>query len=131
LANSEVGNTWASGTTEETVKRTGPYPPGYKGVGNFVVIKQSSGTYATYWHLQTNSIAVKVGDSVTTGQFLAKSDNTGNSSTPHTHFDVRRGWSLGYPGDGLEYPSVKINFQDKNHNCWIPRVNNDLASNNK
>src|SRR5712691_9581767 len=130
LASSEVGNSWAAGTTEETVKRSGPYPPGYTGVGNFLVIKHIDGTYSTYWHLMTNSIVVKVGDSVARGQLLAKSDNTGNASTPHVHFDVRRGWSLGYPSDKLEYPSVKINFQDKNHACWIPRVGDVLASNN-
>lgn len=130
LATSEAGNSWKEGTTEEAVKRTGPYPSGYSGVGNFLVIRHSNGTFGTYWHLMTNSIAVKVGDSVARGQFIAKSDNTGNASTPHVHFDVRRGWSLGYPGDKLEYPSVKINFQDKNHNCWIPRVRQALASNN-
>jgi hypothetical protein len=131
LANSEDGNTWKTGTTEENVKRTGPYPPGYKGVGNFLVIKHADGTFGTYWHLKKNSIAVKVGNSVSRGDIVAQSDNTGNASTPHLHFDVRSGWSLGYPGDGLEFPSVKIQFQDKNHHCWIPRVGDTLASNNK
>ena len=130
LANSEAGNTWKTGTTEESLKRTGPYPAGYSGVGNFLVIRHSDGTYGTYWHLQKGSITVKAGDPVARGQVVAQSDNTGNSSTPHLHFDVRRGWSLGYPGDKLEYPSVKILFQDKNHSCWLPRVGNALASNN-
>jgi murein DD-endopeptidase MepM/ murein hydrolase activator NlpD len=130
LANSENGNTWKTGTTEEGVKRTGPYPPGYSGVGNFLVIKHADGTFGTYWHLKQGSITVGVGDSVPTGKVVAQSDNSGNSSTPHLHFDVRRGWSLGYPGNKLEYPSVKILFQDKNHACWLPRVGNPLASNN-
>jgi murein DD-endopeptidase MepM/ murein hydrolase activator NlpD len=126
----ESGNSWSTGTREETVKRTGPYPPGYNGVGNFVVIKHRSGTFGTYWHLKKDSISVKVGDSVVRGQVVAQSDNTGNSSTPHLHFDVRENWSLGYPGDKLEYPSVKILFQDQKHTCWVPRVGDTLESNN-
>ncbi len=131
LANSEDGNTWSSGTTEEGVKRTGPYPPGYAGVGNFLVIRHNDGTFGTYWHLKKGSITVQVGDSVPRGKVVAQSDNTGNSSTPHLHFDVRRGWSLGYPGNKLEFPSVKILFQDRNHTCWLPRVGDALASNNE
>ena len=130
IQSGEDGNTWSTGTTEETVKRTGPYPPGYKGVGNFLVIKHQGGTFGTYWHLQKDSISVKVGDTVSRGQVIAQSDNTGNSSTPHLHFDVREDWSLGYPGDKLEYPSVKVFFQDQNHAYWIPRVGDALESNN-
>jgi hypothetical protein len=130
LQKSESGNAWQTGTTEETVKRTGPYPAGYSGVGNFVVVRHVDGTFGTYWHLKKNSITVAVGDSVSRGELIGVSGNTGNSSTPHLHFDVRSGWSLGYPADGLEYPSVRIAFQDKNHACWIPRVGDVLASNN-
>jgi len=130
LQSGENGNSWSSGTTEETVKRAGPYPAGYKGVGNFLVVKHRSGTFGTYWHLKKNSIAVEVGDAVARGQVIAQSDNTGNSSTPHLHFDVRKNWSLGYPGDKLEYPSVKVLFQDQNHDYWVPRVGDALASNN-
>jgi hypothetical protein len=130
LASGEIGNAWSTGTKEETVTRTGPYPPGYKGVGNFLVIRHSSGTFGTYWHLQKDSITVKVGDHVARGQVVAKSGNTGNSSTPHLHFDVRENWSLEYPGTMLEYPSVRITFQDQNHASWIPRVGDALKSNN-
>ena len=126
----EIGNSWSSGTREETVKRTGPYPSGYKGVGNFIVIKHRSGTFGTYWHLKKDSICVTVGENVSRGQIIAQSDNTGNSSTPHLHFDVRENWSLGYPGDKLEYPSVKVLLQDHNHDYWVPRVGDSLESNN-
>jgi murein DD-endopeptidase MepM/ murein hydrolase activator NlpD len=91
LQSSEDGNTWASGTREETFKRSGPYPPGYSGVGNFLVIKHSSGTYGTYWHLQKDSIRVKVGDNISRGQVIALSDNTGNSSTPPFTFRCAKG----------------------------------------
>ena len=94
------------------------------------MMKHTDGTFGTYWHLQKNGISVKIGDHVSRGDVIAQSDNTGNSSTPHLHFDVRENWSLGYPADKLEYPSVKIMFRDKNHSCWLPRVGDVLASNN-
>jgi len=77
----EGGNSWSTGTREETVKRSGPYPAGYKGVGNFVVVRHRSGTFGTYWHLEKDSVSVDVGEKVVRGQVIAQSDNTGNSST--------------------------------------------------
>ncbi|MFI7387403.1 M23 family metallopeptidase [Streptomyces sp. NPDC049813] len=55
--------------------------------GNAVVIKHGNGTYSQYAHL--SRVDVHVGQSVTTGQHIAKSGNTGNSSGPHLHFEIR------------------------------------------
>ncbi|MGW0330878.1 M23 family metallopeptidase [Streptomyces sp. NPDC003011] len=55
--------------------------------GNAVVIKHGSGTYSQYAHL--SRIDVKVGQVVKTGQHIARSGNTGNSSGPHLHFEIR------------------------------------------
>ncbi|WP_030421963.1 M23 family metallopeptidase [Streptomyces sp. SCSIO 75703] len=55
--------------------------------GNAVVIKHGSGTYSQYAHL--SRVDVKVGQVVKTGQHIAKSGNTGNSSGPHLHFEIR------------------------------------------
>jgi len=55
--------------------------------GNAIVIKHSNGTYSQYAHL--SKIEVKVGQAVTTGQRIALSGNTGNSSGPHLHFEIR------------------------------------------
>ncbi|MFJ8645697.1 M23 family metallopeptidase [Streptomyces sp. NPDC093546] len=55
--------------------------------GNAVVIKHSNGTYSQYAHL--SKIDVSVGKKVKTGQLIAKSGNTGNSSGPHLHFEIR------------------------------------------
>ncbi|MFI6550711.1 M23 family metallopeptidase [Streptomyces prunicolor] len=55
--------------------------------GNAIVIKHGNGTYSQYAHL--SRIDVKVGQVVSTGQHIARSGNTGNSSGPHLHFEIR------------------------------------------
>ncbi|WP_052850188.1 M23 family metallopeptidase [Streptomyces avicenniae] len=55
--------------------------------GNAVVVQHDDDTYTQYAHL--DAIHVKPGDKVTTGQEIAASGNTGNSSGPHLHFEVR------------------------------------------
>ncbi|MGP4086606.1 M23 family metallopeptidase [Streptomyces sp. KR55] len=55
--------------------------------GNAVVIKHGNGTFSQYAHL--SRIDVKVGQVVATGQRIALSGNTGNSSGPHLHFEIR------------------------------------------
>jgi len=56
--------------------------------GNYVSILHPDGTIAQYYHLQQNGVQVKAGDTVTKGQFIAYSGNTGWSSGPHLHFNV-------------------------------------------
>ena len=119
LVASESGNSWGS---------KDPCKPG---VGNYLVIDHGDGTFGVYWHMKQNGILVKVGNKVNRGDAIALSGNTGNSSTPHLHFDVRTGWDLKYSCSNLsEFPSLRIRFEDKNHICWIPRVGDMLASNN-
>ncbi|WP_151477665.1 M23 family metallopeptidase [Streptomyces albicerus] len=60
--------------------------------GNAVVIKHGNGTYSQYAHL--SRVDVNVGQVVKTGQRIALSGNTGNSSGPHLHFEIRT--SAGY-----------------------------------
>lgn len=56
--------------------------------GNAIVIKHANGVYSQYAHL--SRINVKVGQVVKTGQKIALSGNTGNSSGPHLHFEIRK-----------------------------------------
>lgn len=57
-----------------------------EGYGNLVIV--DNGTYQTYYgHL--SSVPVEVGDTVAAGQVIGASGNTGNSTGPHLHYEVR------------------------------------------
>ncbi|WP_066953715.1 M23 family metallopeptidase [Streptomyces lushanensis] len=71
-----------------TVVKAGPGGAGDgPAYGNAIVIKHADGTYSQYAHL--SKIKVHVGQYVRTGQRIGLSGNTGNSSGPHLHFEIR------------------------------------------
>ncbi|MEV7618119.1 M23 family metallopeptidase [Streptomyces sp. NPDC089799] len=71
-----------------TVVKAGPNGAGDgPAYGNAVVIKHANNTYSQYAHL--SKIQVKIGQKVTAGKQIALSGNTGNSSGPHLHFEIR------------------------------------------
>jgi len=57
------------------------------GYGNYVIIQHDTGLKTLYGHLLT--IGVKEGDVVHRGQLIGLVGSTGNSTGPHTHFEVR------------------------------------------
>jgi len=57
------------------------------GYGNYVIIQHDAGLKTLYGHLLT--IGVKEGDQVKRGQLIGLVGSTGNSTGPHTHFEVR------------------------------------------
>jgi hypothetical protein len=63
---------------------TGGYNGGYGGV---IFISHPNGTQTVYGHL--SRINVSVGDSVVQGQVIGATGNSGRSTGPHLHFEVR------------------------------------------
>ncbi len=57
------------------------------GYGNYVIIQHSNGTQTIYGHM--SSTVVMVGQNVSQGQQIGYSGNTGNSTGPHLHFEIR------------------------------------------
>ncbi len=69
--------------------------------GVYVMIKHADNLYTLYQHL--NSSSVKVGQTVKRGQLIAYSGNTGISSGPHLHLEVRTSPYYGSEVDPLNY----------------------------
>lgn len=58
-----------------------------QGYGNLVIVE--NGAYRTYYaHL--SSIPVSVGDQVSAGETIGLSGNTGRSTGPHLHYEIRK-----------------------------------------
>lgn len=57
--------------------------------GTHVVIRHGNGLQTYYGHGTRGSICVSAGQIVKKGQQIMRSGNTGNSSGPHLHFEVR------------------------------------------
>ncbi|MDJ0466356.1 M23 family metallopeptidase [Streptomyces sp. H27-C3] len=71
-----------------TVVKSGPNGAGDgPAYGNAIVIKHDNNTYSQYAHL--SKVDAHPGQKVKTGQRIALSGNTGNSSGPHLHFEIR------------------------------------------
>lgn len=63
-------------------------PPIQDTVGNHVTLEVSPGVFLLYAHLEAGSLKVRDGDRVRPGQVLALIGNSGNSTTPHLHFQT-------------------------------------------
>jgi hypothetical protein len=87
---------------------------------NFVEVTHSDGTVGRYLHIEQNSAAVRVGDSVRQGDPLAKVGNVGNSLTGHIHFVVESGGR-----------SIPVTFRDVEEDSGIPRTFESYTSGNR
>ena len=80
------------------------YAPEYPGggdPGNHVVIDHGNGEFSMLAHFQAGSVLVKLGDHVEQGQPLGKLGSSGDTQTPHLHYQLQSGpdivWSDGLP----------------------------------
>ncbi|MFI6288707.1 M23 family metallopeptidase [Streptomyces sp. NPDC051018] len=85
-----------------TVVKAGPNGAGDgPAYGNAVVVKHNNGKYSQYAHL--SSVNVVPGQIVKAGQKIALSGNTGNSSGPHLHFEIRTTPNYGSSVDPVSF----------------------------
>lgn len=59
-----------------------------KNAGNGVRLTTADGTYFFYGHFQRVADGIKVGTRVKAGQVIGYNGRTGNTSTPHLHFEI-------------------------------------------
>lgn len=71
---------------------------------NFIGIRHNDGTVALYMHLR--EMKVKLGATVTQGQLIALSGNTGYTSGPHLHFQLQNDCGIWFCS------SVPVKFSD-------------------
>ena len=93
----------AAGVVMSTANLSGSY-------GTYVVIRHANGLQSYYAHGTYGSICVSPGQTVSKGQKIMLSGNTGNSSGAHLHFEVRRspynynGYATAYGQDSRVNP---------------------------
>ncbi|QGV77422.1 transglycosylase family protein [Streptomyces ficellus] len=110
----KAGSAWSSGyhtgvdfpvptgTSVKAVATGRVVSAGWAGAyGYQVVIRHEDGKYSQYAHL--SALTVREGQRVTSGQRIARSGSTGNSTGPHLHFEVRTGPGYGSDIDPLAY----------------------------
>ncbi len=69
--------------------RAGGTSASYADDANYILVMHEDGSFANYAHLRHGGADVEPGDRVSEGQLVGYSGNTGRSSGPHLHFDVR------------------------------------------
>ena len=79
----------------------------YAKYANYIIVLHDDGTTGEYYHLQQHGVLVKRGQSVSKGQHIGYSGNTGFSSLPHLHFAVYQAL------EGGKYQSIPFKFQSK------------------
>lgn len=96
--------------------------PSKKGFGNFLTVRHSFGFMSSYAHLK--SFKAKSGQFVSKGDVLATCGNSGNSTGPHLHYEVRfLGRSLN-PQYLMDWTPENFNyvFEKEKKLKWAPLV---------
>jgi murein DD-endopeptidase MepM/ murein hydrolase activator NlpD len=87
-------------------------------------MKCASQVYLAFAHLQTNSINVTVGQKLQKGELLGKVGHSGNSTSPHLHFQVMDSNDIAH-AKGLPFVFEKYELYKENR--W-QTVYNQLPS---
>jgi murein DD-endopeptidase MepM/ murein hydrolase activator NlpD len=96
----------------------------YTCISNYITVEHSDGTQAKYVHLyKDDNPKVVVGQYVERGEFLGFSGNSGNSLSPHLHFEV---WK---DGDHETGDTLVVQFADVDKN-GVPTFGNTYTSMN-
>lgn len=74
----------AAAAGEVIVSKSSGWNGGY---GQYIVVKHPNGSQTLYAHLSANNVGV--GATVSAGQVIGAMGNTGKSTGPHLHFEVR------------------------------------------
>ncbi|MFF2183658.1 transglycosylase family protein [Streptomyces sp. NPDC058155] len=91
-----------TGTSVKAVAGGTVVSAGWEGsYGYQVVIRHADGKYSQYAHL--SALNVRDGQKVNSGQRIARSGSTGNSTGPHLHFEMRTGPGYGSDIDPISY----------------------------
>jgi urea transporter/murein DD-endopeptidase MepM/ murein hydrolase activator NlpD len=80
--------------------------------GNSIVIKHDYQLYSQLSHLKKDSIKVKKGDKVKSGEVLALCGNSGRSPEPHLHFQIQSTPFVG--SKTLKYPLSNYAINNQN-----------------
>jgi Peptidase family M23 len=79
-----------------------PVPPIDQTVGNHVTVRIGPGLYALYAHLDPGTVKVHIGEKVSRGELLGLIGTSGNSTTPHLHFEIMTTPEF-FPTDSVPY----------------------------
>lgn len=84
------------------------YASRFGGYGNFILINHGGGLSTGYGHIVDGGILVRVGQSVSAGQQIARIGSTGNSTGCHLHFETRPGGVASNPVTFMAARGVRI-----------------------
>lgn len=91
-------------------------------LGNHVILQSadSAGVYAALVHFAPGSVAVAAGQTVRTGDLLGRVGHTGNSTSPHLHFQLMDSLDL---ATARGIPCAFRRYEIQRGGSWMPVEN--------